>query len=441
MDLEGPGPELDDGVVRLRGWQRHDLACVQAASEEGHIPEGTTVPVDFTEQAGLGYIERQQRRPQEGAGWALAIADSATGEAVGYAGLMVRPQPGVVGLGYWLIPVVRGKGYATRAVRLLSGWALGAGGCARVEAWVEPVNLASARVLERCGYQYEGRLRSFLAFGTRRAAALVYSRTLADERAATFEPNALAYDRFRPGYPPATFDELPTGDDATIIEVGCGTGQATTDLARRAGRVIAIEPGPTLATLAREHTAGYPHVEVHQGLFEQASLGSAVADGLFAGMSWHWVDPTTGARRLVEVLRDGGTAVFAWHRPATEPVGHPQLDRLMQQTIQRLAPHLTQGRTPSEGIADTIEGLRNTPELDYRGRRLIEWMRRLDATSARGLFSTYSPYASLEPEVRDELLRVLHHAVAAEPDEEIDTAMVTEVHTFHRLPRTMSTPR
>jgi [ribosomal protein S5]-alanine N-acetyltransferase len=440
MDLEGPGPELDDGVVRLRGWQRRDLACVQAASEEGHIPEGTTVPVDFTEQAGLAYIERQQRRPQEGAGWALAIADSATGEAVGYAGLMVRPQPGVVGLGYWLIPAARGKGYATRAVRLLSAWALGAGGCARVEAWVEPMNLSSTRVLERCGYQYEGRLRSFLSFGTRRADALVYSRTLTDERAATFEPNALAYDRFRPGYPPETFDELPTGDDATIIEVGCGTGQATADLAQRAGRVIAIEPGPTLATLAREHTAGHPHVEIRQNTFEQAPLGTAVADGLFAGMSWHWVDPTTGARRLVEVLRDGAVAVFAWHRPATEPVGHPRLDRIMAQVIQRIAPHLTEGRTPSEGIADTLDPLHHTAELDYRGHRIIEWTRPLDAATARGLFSTYSPYASLEPEARDELLTVLHDTIATEPSGAIDTAMVTEIHTFQRKPRSVASP-
>ena len=228
----------------------------------------------------------------------------------------------------------------------------------------------------------------------------MYSRTLADERAATFEPNALAYDRFRPGYPPATFDALPTDDDVTIIEVGCGTGQATADLARRAGRVIAIEPGPTLATLAREHTADYLHVEIHQDLFEQAPLDEATADGVFAGMSWHWVDPTTGARRLVEVLRDHGVAVFAWHRPATEPVGHERIDRIVEQAIQQLAPHLTRGRTPSEGIADTLEGLHYTPELDYRGRRTIEWTRRLDAATARGLFSTYSPYASLEPEVR-----------------------------------------
>lgn len=178
----GPDPELDDGVIRLRGWELGDLECVRAASAEGRIPESTSVPIDFTEQAGIAYIERQQRRPQQGDGWPCAIADSATDEAVGYVGLLLRPQPGVVGLGYWLIPAARGKGYATRAVHLLSTWALGAGGFARVEAWVEPANLSSARVLEHCGYQYEGRLRSFLAFGTRRADALVYSLTLADER-------------------------------------------------------------------------------------------------------------------------------------------------------------------------------------------------------------------------------------------------------------------
>lgn len=256
-----------------------------------------------------------------------------------------------------------------------------------------------------------------------------------EERVATFESNALAYDRFRPGYPPETFAELPGGHDVTIIEVGCGTGQATVDLARRAGRVVATEPGPTLATLARDRVAGLPNVEIFQAPFEQAPLEASCADAVFAGLSWHWVDSTLGPRRLVEILRDGGVAVFAWHRPATEPVGHERIDRVFEQAIQRLAPQLTERRTPLQGIAEAIEPLRRTPELDYQGRRVVAWTRRLDADTARGLFATYSPYASLDPEVGDELLKTLHDAVAAEPGEAIDTAMRTDVHTFRRIPR------
>ncbi|MEV4280783.1 GNAT family N-acetyltransferase [Actinoplanes xinjiangensis] len=175
-------PDLDDGVVRLRRWALDDLACVRAASREGIIPEGTTVPAAYTDEAGRQFIERQWHRTTDGQGWSSAIASVETGEALGCAVLLLRPQDGVAGIGYWLVPAARGLGYASRAVALLTGWALAGDGAAltRVEAWVEPGNVASSRVLESCGYHLEGRLRSFLALPSRRADVLVYSRIHSD---------------------------------------------------------------------------------------------------------------------------------------------------------------------------------------------------------------------------------------------------------------------
>jgi len=46
---------------------------------------------------------------------------------------------------------------------------------ARVEAFVEPGNIASQRVLEKVGFRREGHLRSYLVFDARRADAFVYS--------------------------------------------------------------------------------------------------------------------------------------------------------------------------------------------------------------------------------------------------------------------------
>ena len=107
---------------------------------------------------------------------ALAVADARSKEAFGCAVLVLRPEAGVAGIGYWLVPEARGRGFATGAVGLLTAWGLGAGRLARIEAWVELGNDASVRVLSRCGFEYEGRLRSFLQFPTRRTDALVFSR-------------------------------------------------------------------------------------------------------------------------------------------------------------------------------------------------------------------------------------------------------------------------
>ncbi len=180
MALAYPDPELRDDVVRLRRWAERDLDCVKEASSDPRIPQGTTVPAVFTAELGLAFIERQWSRAETGEGISLAAADAGTDEARGVAVLLARPQPGVVGIGYWVVPLARGRGLATHAVGLLSRWALAEAGVARVEAWAEPENTASQRVLTGAGFRREGVLRSFLSFAERRADAIVFSRTAQD---------------------------------------------------------------------------------------------------------------------------------------------------------------------------------------------------------------------------------------------------------------------
>lgn len=62
-------------------------------------------------------------------------------------------------VGYWLCATARGKGYATEALRLMSGLALATLGAQRVEIFVEIDNTASCRVAERAGFVLEGTLR------------------------------------------------------------------------------------------------------------------------------------------------------------------------------------------------------------------------------------------------------------------------------------------
>lgn len=84
-------------------------------------------------------------------------------------------KPGTAEIGYWLIERARGRGLGSRAVDLVARWAVADAQLARVEALVEPENIASQRVPERVGFRREGLLRSYLVFERRRADALIYS--------------------------------------------------------------------------------------------------------------------------------------------------------------------------------------------------------------------------------------------------------------------------
>lgn len=180
MELSYPDPAPSDGVVLLRPWSDGDLECVREAATDVGITARTTVPAGFTPEAGLDFISRQRQRIERGEGVALAIADASTGSACGLIALLVRPQPGVMGLGYWVVPSARGQGFGKRAVRLAVRWAMSEVGMARVEAWVEPDNIASQRLLVAAGFRREAVLRSFLSFNEKRADAVVFSRTTHD---------------------------------------------------------------------------------------------------------------------------------------------------------------------------------------------------------------------------------------------------------------------
>jgi RimJ/RimL family protein N-acetyltransferase len=94
---------------------------------------------------------------------ALVIVDTASGQAAGGCALFYDdPQTRQAMLGYSMLPAWRGRGLATRAVRMLAHWALGPAGINRLAAGTLPGNLGSRRVLEKVGFRREGHVRGRL---------------------------------------------------------------------------------------------------------------------------------------------------------------------------------------------------------------------------------------------------------------------------------------
>jgi SAM-dependent methyltransferase len=132
---------------------------------------------------------------------------------------------------------------------------------------------------------------------------------------AGFDQAAEDYQRTRPVCPAELFDDLmdlaglKPGD--LVIEIGCGTGQATVPLAERGLAVTAVELGAELASVARRRLAGFPAAEVVTGSFEDWQPSGAPADAVLAVSSLHWIDPQLRYAKPRELLRPGGAMAVA----------------------------------------------------------------------------------------------------------------------------------
>jgi RimJ/RimL family protein N-acetyltransferase len=115
----------------------------------------------------------------------------------GYCGeVALRPEGDRrrANLEYWLVPEMRARGYATRAVNLVTAWAFSELGIARVQLWTEPDNLASQRVAVASGFTREGVLRHYDEIDGQRVDSVFFSRLPGDTSATLSQhPMSTAY--------------------------------------------------------------------------------------------------------------------------------------------------------------------------------------------------------------------------------------------------------
>jgi RimJ/RimL family protein N-acetyltransferase len=179
-----PDPPLSDGTVTLRAWRDDDLGAIVVACRDPEIPRFTRVPSPYTGKEGREFLEAQARQRAAGEAVSLAVVDARSGELLGAVGVMrVDRARGSAEVGYWVARAARRRGVATRAVRLVSRWALDRLGLARLELLAEPENLASQGVAGRSGYTREGLLRSYQEIKGRRRDYVLFSLLPSDPAA------------------------------------------------------------------------------------------------------------------------------------------------------------------------------------------------------------------------------------------------------------------
>lgn len=224
----------------------------------------------------------------------------------------------------------------------------------------------------------------------------------------TFTEVAELYDQARPGYPAELFDDLTElaglEPGSRVLELGCGTGQATVPLARRGYRVVAVELGPQLAEVARRNLARFAAVEVVNAAFEEWVLPDEPFDAVVSATAFTWIDPELRVGKSADALRPGGTlATVATHHVAG---GSAAFFAEVQECYERFDPLVTPGQrlpTAADVPYDSAD-VDASPRFGPARFRRYETDRPYTTESYLDVQRTYSPNLDMGPEVREPML-------------------------------------
>ncbi|MEU6861045.1 GNAT family N-acetyltransferase [Glycomyces sp. NPDC046736] len=176
-----PGGRLEDGPVALRPLVPEDFEAHLRHRSSPDVFAGAALPLPPSAAEAREVCEWRAAVDWLRGHSALMVIDDGTGYQ-GTIGLyQVARVTGIGMIGYDLRPEARGKGYATRAVRLVRAWAFAQVGLDRVWAGTDIHNTASQAVLRRAGFRLEGLERGGLPTLTgRRRDTLVWAALSSD---------------------------------------------------------------------------------------------------------------------------------------------------------------------------------------------------------------------------------------------------------------------
>jgi len=239
-------------------------------------------------------------------------------------------------------------------------------------------------------------------------------RPMAYERSKLFDQEAERYDRFRPMYPDAVIDELLGPDPAglEVLDVGCGTGIASRQMARRGAKVLGVEVAPRMAAIARTHG-----IDVEISAFEDWDAAGRTFDRVVSAQAWHWLDLPPATSKAASLLRPDGRLCLIWNA-GWQP---DELAHALEELYERVLPidshRVFRGYAANRSIdakidleseLDAVSAVAEFAELTMKW---FPWTRVYQRDDWLGMLLSRSDHTALQPEVLDRLLEDVGSAI------------------------------
>ncbi|MDI6106014.1 class I SAM-dependent methyltransferase [Actinoplanes sp. NEAU-A12] len=211
----------------------------------------------------------------------------------------------------------------------------------------------------------------------------------------TFGEDADLYDRARPGYPPQLFQDLTVLAGLTprsrVLEIGCGTGQATYPLAQLGCTIVAVELSTDMAAVARRNLLHFPNVTIEVAPFENWTPPATPFDLVVSATAFHWIDPDIRVHKAADVLRPDGTLALIHNEHVAG--GTEQFFIDAQTCYERFDPKTPPGwrQEPAADIPNDSSDIDGSQRFGPAQFCHYEWEQSYTTRSYLDLLMTYSP--------------------------------------------------
>lgn len=151
-----------------------------------------------------------------------------------------------------------------------------------------------------------------------------------------FGRTAREYELGRPLWPEEQLDRIVAGlglrPDASVLDLGAGTGKLTRALVPRFERVVAVEPDDAMRAVLQEVV---PRAEARRGSAEAIPLERGDVDAVFSGEAFHWFATPKALAEIVRVLRPRGALAVFWNIGLEYPDLGEEVEALIDETMER----------------------------------------------------------------------------------------------------------
>lgn len=224
-----------------------------------------------------------------------------------------------------------------------------------------------------------------------------------------FNQVAALYDEARPGYPDqliegvVSLSAIPPG--GSILEIGCGTGQATQPFARKGYSMLCLEPGDALARIAARNCFLYPHVEIQQITFEDWQPLRSAFDLVLSAQAFDWIPPEIGYLKAASVLKDSGSLALFWnHTPEVNMPFRQAVEEVFHTNAPQLMAYLPGKESLEDWVDQKKEQIETSGQFGNVTVKAYPWSEKYTTERYIKLLKTFSVISTLEESNRQQLL-------------------------------------